>query len=232
VESVLVQPPLGSRGHVREERAGVKRTCRKEPTPTPVLFAKPYRQHPVGGFGVCVIQHRRTSCARPFGRAAPIGHAETDRSTGRWHRLTCQGPEGSRERFAEPTARRSWTHRIRSSRYRKIVRHSPQSRSGCLQSSLAFLQILPNAFAGHGLDRWGLHFSFRSRNPPSEMTRVAIMSTMESANTIGCTLSLWQVCASSSHVSKRVGTVSARWQLAAYSTGLLQASGLQHFAAM
>src|SRR6266404_2859617 len=34
-------------------------------------------------------------CAGPFGQTAPIGHAETDRSTGRLHRLTCQGPEGS-----------------------------------------------------------------------------------------------------------------------------------------
>src|SRR5260370_13838321 len=49
-------------------------------------------------------------CARPFGRTAPIGNAETDRSTRRLHRLTCQGPEGSRERFAEPTARKSSTH--------------------------------------------------------------------------------------------------------------------------
>src|SRR5260370_19568663 len=75
-------------------------------------------------------------CAGPFGRTAPIGHGETDRSTGRWHRPTCQGPEGSRERFAEPTARRSSTHPLRSSRDRKIVRYSPQSRSGCLYSSL------------------------------------------------------------------------------------------------
>src|SRR5258707_15597737 len=75
-------------------------------------------------------------CAGPFGRTAPIGYVETDRSTGRWHRLTCQGPEGSRERFAKPTVRRSSAHRLRSSRDRKMVRHSPQSRSGCLYSSL------------------------------------------------------------------------------------------------
>lgn len=75
-------------------------------------------------------------CAGPFGRTAPIGHAETDRSTGRWHRLTCQGPEGSRGRFAEPAAQRSLMHPLRSSRDRKIVRHSPESRSGCFYSSL------------------------------------------------------------------------------------------------
>src|SRR6266481_2608600 len=75
-------------------------------------------------------------CARPFGRTAPIGNAETDRSTGRLHRLTCQGPEGSRERYAEPTARTSSTHPFRSSLDRKIVRYSPQSRSGYLYSSL------------------------------------------------------------------------------------------------
>src|SRR5882672_8680104 len=84
-------------------------------------------------------------CAGPIGRTAPIGHAETDRSTGRSHRLTCQGPEGSRERFAEPTARTSSTHPLRSSRERKIVRYSPQSRSGCLYSFAAFLQKWPNA---------------------------------------------------------------------------------------
>src|SRR5258708_25947860 len=44
-------------------------------------------------------------CARPFGRTAPIGNAETGRTTRRVHRLTCQRPEGSRERLAEPPAR-------------------------------------------------------------------------------------------------------------------------------
>src|SRR6267143_207524 len=82
-------------------------------------------------------------CAGPIGRTALIGDAETDRSTGRSHRLTCQGPEGSRERFAEPTARTSSTHPLRSSRERKIVRYSPQSRSGCLYSFAAFLQTWP-----------------------------------------------------------------------------------------
>src|SRR6266849_4005559 len=71
-------------------------------------------------------------CARPFGRTAPIGHVETDRSTGRSHRPTCQGPEGSRERFAEPTARRTSTRPFRSSPDRKIFRYSSQDRSGCL----------------------------------------------------------------------------------------------------
>jgi hypothetical protein len=113
-----------------------RRTCRKEPTLTPVLFAKPSTRP---RRRIWVLRHpaSSTSWAGPFGRAAPIGHAEIDRSTGRWHRLTCQGPEGSRERFAEPTARTS--SRIRSSRDRTIVRHSPPSRSGCLSSSLAFL---------------------------------------------------------------------------------------------
>src|SRR6266436_9666013 len=71
-------------------------------------------------------------CAGPIGRTALISDAETDRSTGRSHRLTCQGPEGSRERFGESTARTSSTHPLRSSR----DRNSPQSRSGCLCSSL------------------------------------------------------------------------------------------------
>src|SRR6266853_44001 len=75
-------------------------------------------------------------CAGPFGRTAPIGHVETDRSTGRSLRPTCQGPEGSRERFAETTAPRSPTHPLRSSLDRKTFRYSPQDRSGCLCSSL------------------------------------------------------------------------------------------------
>jgi hypothetical protein len=83
----------------------------------------------------CALASYDTSnhvCAGPFGRTAQIGLAETDRSTGRWHRLTCQGPEGSRERFAESTARRSSMYCLRDSWDQKIVRHSPQSRSGCL----------------------------------------------------------------------------------------------------
>jgi hypothetical protein len=81
----------------------VRRTCRREPTLTPVLFAKPFDKTPSEDLG---LRHpaSSTSGAGPFGRAAPIGHVETDRSTGRWHRLTCQGPEGSRERVAEPAA--------------------------------------------------------------------------------------------------------------------------------
>jgi hypothetical protein len=82
----------------------VTRTCRKDPMLTPVLFVKPYRTTPRRRIGGLRHPASSTSCARPFGRAAPIGHVETDRSTGRWHRLTCQGPEGSRERFAEPAA--------------------------------------------------------------------------------------------------------------------------------
>src|SRR6266699_25285 len=74
--------------------------------------------------------------AGPFGRTAPIGHVETDRSTGRLHRLTCQGREGFHERFAEPTARRSSTHPFRSSLDGKIVRYSPHNHSGCPYSSL------------------------------------------------------------------------------------------------
>src|SRR6266436_8852156 len=75
-------------------------------------------------------------CAGPFGRTAPIGQVETDKSIGRSHRPTSQGPEGSRERFAGPTAWRSLMHPFRSSLDREIVRHSPQDRSGCLYSSL------------------------------------------------------------------------------------------------
>src|SRR5215470_3383073 len=75
-------------------------------------------------------------CAEPFERTAPIGHVETDRSIGRSHRPTCQGPEESRERFAEPTARRSSTHPFRSSPECETFRYSLQDRSGCLYSSL------------------------------------------------------------------------------------------------
>src|SRR5215831_7785902 len=52
------------------------------------------------------------ACAGPFERTAPIGHVEIDRSIGRSHRPTCQGREGSRERFAG--RRRSSTHPLRS----------------------------------------------------------------------------------------------------------------------
>ena len=69
-------------------------------------------------------------CAGPFGRTAPIRHVETHRSTGRSHRPTCQGPEGSHERFAEPTARRTSTHPFRSSLDRKIFRYSPSRPLG------------------------------------------------------------------------------------------------------
>src|SRR5260370_38464025 len=82
-------------------------------------------------------------CARPFGRTAPIGHAETDRSTRRWHRLTCRGPEGSRGRFAEPTARRPSTHPLRSTRDRKFVSHSPLPRAGLLYSPLLYSEHPP-----------------------------------------------------------------------------------------
>src|SRR5215468_1769070 len=63
-------------------------------------------------------------CAGPFERTAPIGHVETDRSIGRSHRPTCPDLEGSRERFAEPTARRSATHPFRSSPDCETFRYS------------------------------------------------------------------------------------------------------------
>src|SRR5215831_3975087 len=75
-------------------------------------------------------------CAGPFGRTAPIGHVETDRSIGRSHRPTCQGLEGPRKRFAEPTAWNSSMHPFWCSPDRKVVRCLPQDRSGCLYSSL------------------------------------------------------------------------------------------------
>src|SRR5258708_3034192 len=103
---------------------------------SPSFTSPPPISTPRYSCGTAIYDTSNHVCARPFGRTAPIGHAETDRSTGRWHRLTCRGPEGSRGRFAEPTARRSSTHPLRSSRDRKIVRHSPQRRSGCLYSSL------------------------------------------------------------------------------------------------
>src|SRR5258706_15848144 len=58
------------------------------------------------------LRHTQPRLCTTFGRTAPIGNAETDRSTGRSHRLTCQGPAGSRERFAEPTARKWSTHAL------------------------------------------------------------------------------------------------------------------------
>src|SRR5260370_41199360 len=43
------------------------------------------------------------------------------------------------------------------------------------------------------------------------MTRVRIMSTMESMSKIGCTTLFGRVCASSLYVSRRVSTGSAGW---------------------
>src|SRR5262252_3946250 len=44
-------------------------------------------------------------CAGPFGRTLPIGRVDTDKGTLQSHRPTCQGLEGSREKFAQSAAR-------------------------------------------------------------------------------------------------------------------------------
>jgi hypothetical protein len=87
--------------------------------------------------------------AGPFGRSAPIGHVETDRSTARWRRPTYQGPEGFRGRSAESTAQRTSTHPVRSSPDRKVVPYLRQEVSRC-HSSLVFLRLDPTHWPNIG----------------------------------------------------------------------------------
>jgi hypothetical protein len=86
-------------------------------------------------------------CAGPFGRSAPIGHVETDRSTARWRRPTYQGPEGFRGRSAESTAQR--THPVRPSPDRKVVPCLRQDVSRC-HSSLLSLRVGPTHWPNIG----------------------------------------------------------------------------------
>ena len=164
-------------------------------------------------------------CAGPIGRTAPIGHAETDRSTGRSHRLTCQGPEGSRERFVEPTARTSSTHPLRSSRERKIVRYSPQSRSGCLYSFSCFPSEMTKR-TGRTLVR-PLGLQFRPDQEPlvrNDAGRNNVHPWRARAK-IGCTTLLGRSAPCRRTPCRRT-SVCQRGGLAAPSIGLLRAPRL------
>jgi hypothetical protein len=114
-----------------------------------VIFPSGHDATPSSSRTPAIYDTSNRVCAGPFGRSAPIGHVETDRSTARWRRPTYQGPEGFRGRSAESTAQRTSTHPVRSSPDRKVVPYLRQDVSRC-HSSLLSLRVDPTHWPNIG----------------------------------------------------------------------------------